>query len=343
MQKTLLSFLGKKEIYPTIFYLDNSTTEYKITFNNTIPENGQNIGKIKWTYSKNNLLIYLNKHTSQNICDNYIFTTNYETKNVSLLKSQLQKSIRRQMTDLSINISYQFINLDLNEFLRRILIITLEDTMLNKYFPILTWMMVAYSTNNWNPTNNDINWLLNYVKYLCNINTRENYKHLDNTNIKPNYNVILFNNLIFSLELRKSYGGMTNDLKMINWFVKEWDNRFNKHIYIETLNTELIIEDLLNNFIENKIELIKPINMLIEGVDFHNYPQILDEIKKIYVTYDINNIKKAIWEYSSKYNERTFIETGETEEENKDYYEIWKNIKECKTTYSIKYLKINTI
>ncbi len=215
--------------------------------------------------------------------------------------------------------------------------------MLNKYFPILTWMMVAYSTNNWNPTNNDINWLLNYVKYLCNINTRENYKHLDNTNIKPNYNVNLFNNLIFSLELRKSYGGMTNDLKMINWFVKEWDNRFNKHIYIETLNTELIIEDLLNNFIENKIELIKPINMLIEGVDFHNYPQILDEIKKIYVTYDINNIKKAIWEYSSKYNERTFLETGEKEDANKDYYEIWKNIKECKTTYSIKYLKINTI
>jgi len=231
----------------------------------------------------------------------------------------------------------------LNEFLRRLLIITIEDTMLNKYFPILTWMMVAYSTNNWNPTNNDINWLLNYVKYLCNINTRENYKHLDNTNIKPNYNVNLFNNLIFSLELRKSYGGMTNDLKMINWFVKEWDNRFNKHIYIETLNTELIIEDLLNNFIENKIELIKPINMLIEGVDFHNYPQILDEIKKIYVTYDINNIKKAIWEYSSKYNERTFLETGEKEDANKDYYEIWKNIKECKTTYSIKYLKINTI
>ena len=145
-----------------------------------------------------------------------IFNKDYTTQNISLLKSELQKCIRRKLNKLAINIAYQFINLDFNEFLRRILIIILEDTILNKYYPIITWMLIAYSTKKWKPSINDINWLLNYIDSLCNINIRENYNKLDYTKSKiPNYDIKIFNNLIFSLELRKSYGGMTNDLKMI--------------------------------------------------------------------------------------------------------------------------------
>jgi len=340
MQQTLLSFMGKKEIYPTIFYLDNSNNDYNVYLNNNIPKKNIKIGKIKWNYSKNDLYIYLNN----NNYDTYHFQKNYTTKNISLLKSQLQKSIRQQLTDLSLNIAYQFINLDLSEFLRRILIITLEDVLLNKYFPIITWMMVAYSTKNWKPSTNDINWLLNYIKFLCNLNYRENYDKLDITTIIPKFKIDLFNTLIFCLELRKSYGGMIGDLKMINWFINTWFNRFTNNINIDILNNNIIIEDLLN-IIENK-ELNKPTTMLLEGVDFHNYPQILQKIKSVYMTYELEDIKKAIWEYSSKFNTRYYLNTTnkETPDDLDDkYYKIWKNIKDSKKKYSQIYLEINTL
>jgi len=340
MQQTLLSFMGKKEIYPTIFYLDNSNNDYNVYLNNTIPKKSIKIGKIKWNYSKNNLHIYLNN----TYYDIYNFQKNYTTQNISLLKSQLQKSIRQQLIDLSLNIAYQFINLDLSEFLRRILIITLEDVLLNKYFPVITWMLVAYSTKNWKPSINDINWLLNYTKYLCTINYREKYDKLDITTVIPKFNVDLFNTLIFSLELRKSYGGMMSDLKMINWFINTWYNRFTNNINIDILNNNIIIEDLLN-IIENT-ELIKPTEMLLEGVDFHNYPQILQKIKSVYMTYELEDIKKAIWEYSSKFNTRYYLNTESKETPNDlddKYYKIWKNIKESKNKYSKKYLENNTL
>jgi hypothetical protein len=340
MQQTLLSFMGKKEIYPTIFYLDNSNNDYNVYLNNTIPKKSIKIGKIKWNYSKNNLHIYLNN----TYYDIYNFQKNYTTQNISLLKSQLQKSIRQQLIDLSLNIAYQFINLDLSEFLRRILIITLEDVLLNKYFPVITWMMVAYSTKNWKPSINDINWLLNYTKYLCTINYREKYDKLDITTVIPKFKVDLFNTLIFSLELRKSYGGMICDLKMINWFINTWFNRFTNNINIDILNNNIIIEDLLN-IIENK-ELIKPTTMLLEGVDFHNYPQLLQKIKNVYMTYELEDIKKAIWEYSSKFNTRYYLNTENKETPNDlddKYYKIWKNIKDSKKKYSQIYLELNTL
>ena len=340
MQQTLLSFMGKKEIYPTIFYLDNSNNDYNIYLNNDIPKNSIKIGKIKWNYSKNDLYIYLN-NTNYNI---YNFEKNYTTNSISLLKSQLQKSIRQQLIDLSLNIAYQFINLDLSEFLRRILIITLEDVLLNKYFPIITWMMIAYSTKNWMPSINDINWLLNYTKYLCSINYREKYDKLEITTVIPKFKVDLFNILIFSLELRKSYGGMMGDLKMINWFINTWYNRFTNNINIDTLNNIIIIENLLT-IIQNT-KLIKPTEMLLEGVDFHNYPQILQKIKNVYMTYELEDIKKTIWEYSSKFNTRYYLNTENKETPNDlddKYYKIWKNIKDSKNKYSQKYLEINTL
>ena len=125
MQSTLLSFLGQKEVYPTIFYLKN----YNVDFINKIPDKSKFIGKIKWKYSSNDLSIFIDINEYET--DLYQFNNYYTTNNISLLKSQLQKAIRRKLTDLSINIAYQMINLSFNDFLRRLAIITLEDVILN--------------------------------------------------------------------------------------------------------------------------------------------------------------------------------------------------------------------
>ena len=91
------------------------------------------------------------------------------TKNIGLLKSQLQKAIRRKENKLAMNLGYQLMNVDMNQFLRRLAIITLEDVILNQYYPVLIWMMMASSIKGWSVSLNDVRWLLSYINYLCNI------------------------------------------------------------------------------------------------------------------------------------------------------------------------------
>ncbi len=328
MQTTLLSFLGQKEVYPTIFYLKN----YNVDFINRIPNKSKFIGKIKWKYSSNDLSIFIDINEYET--DLYQFNNNYTTNNISLLKSQLQKAIRRKLTDISINIAYQMINLSFNDFLRRLAIITLEDVILNQHYPVLIWMMIAYSTKKWKPNNQDILWLLSYVKCLCNIDLREKYLKIDYNTPICDFNNKFYNILIYCLELRKSYGGMKGDIKFISWFIKEWIERFqNNSDYISSLNTQII---LLKDF--PKIRFID----FIEGVDFHHYPSLITEIQIQYPQYSQEEIKNAIWHSSSKINYRTFI-NNHKEIINNDFINIWNSIKQYKEELSKKYLIKNKI
>ena len=115
MQNTLLSFLGEREKYPTVIYLK----DYKVEFMNNIPKDSKFVGKMKWKYSGNDLNIYLCIN-NYNEC-RYKFKDDYTTKNIGLLKSQLQKAIRRKENKLAMNLGYQLMNLDvllINIFLK---------------------------------------------------------------------------------------------------------------------------------------------------------------------------------------------------------------------------------
>lgn len=338
MQTTLLSFLGEKELYPTIIYLNFIDNIYNVEYLNNIPSNSDYLGKIKWNYSKNDLNIYINKKLlNSNL---YNFESKYTTKNVSLLKSQLQKSIRRMNTNLSINICYQMINLDFNELLRRLLIITLEDVFLNQYFGILTWMMVAFSAKKWNPTNKDINWILNYVNYLCSISYRDKYYKIDTVHKSCDIDDKLYSSLIFSLELRKSYGGMKGDIKMLNWFINEWNIRFKSN----SEHTDFIKKNMkVVNILNENIVLVKPSEMLLEGCDFHNYPDIINIIYSNNLQFNKEQIKEAIWQYSSKINFRNYIDNNIKDKPNDDYYDIWNEIKDLKNKLCKEYLIKYTI
>ena len=55
------------------------------------------------------------------------------------------------------------------DILKRLIIITLEDAVLTKHIIIIIWMMVASYKNIWKPTNEQINWILNWLKREVNI------------------------------------------------------------------------------------------------------------------------------------------------------------------------------
>lgn len=62
-----------------------------------------------------------------------------------VLKSILQKSIRRRRPFPSVRVAMELIDKALGELLRRLPIIILEDSTLHPDFPLLVWLMVAES------------------------------------------------------------------------------------------------------------------------------------------------------------------------------------------------------
>lgn len=62
-----------------------------------------------------------------------------------MLKSILQKSIRRRQPLPAVRVAMELMDKALGELLRRLPIIILEDSMLHPDLPLLVWLMVAES------------------------------------------------------------------------------------------------------------------------------------------------------------------------------------------------------
>lgn len=62
-----------------------------------------------------------------------------------MLKSILQKSIRRRRPLPAVRVAMELVDKALGELLRRLPIIILEDSMLHPDLPLLVWLMVAES------------------------------------------------------------------------------------------------------------------------------------------------------------------------------------------------------
>ena len=140
------------------------------------------------------------------------------------------------------------------------------------------------------------------------------------------------------MELRKSFGGMKGDMKFLNWFIKEWNTRFKiNNQNIDTLYYKMELIDI------EYTNLINPVDMLLDGVDFHNYPKIIELIYSKYNDLTPEEIKKTIWEYSSKTNKRKYLNNDITDIPNINYNDTWIKIKDFKNLLSKQYLLRNTI
>ena len=97
------------------------------------------------------------------------------------------------------------------------------------------------------------------------------------------------------------------------------------------------------NILDKNIILIKPFEMLLEGCDFHNYPDIIKIIYSNNLEFTQEEIKEAIWNYSSKINFRDFINHNINDDPDSKYYNIWNKIKDLKNKLCHEYLVKYTI
>ena len=135
---------------------------------------------------------------------------------VPLIKSNLQKAVRRRDNSIAIQSALALIQKDPMELLRRLPIIYIEDVCLMDSYSIVVWLMMAdkeYGALK----KRDIDIILNIVNSLCDCKTYFNYIKNDysyaftheSLQFAPNGSQLL------SVYYRSQYGGMKGDMKML--------------------------------------------------------------------------------------------------------------------------------
>jgi hypothetical protein len=205
--------------------------------------------------------------------------------NVSYLKSNLQKSVRRKQTDAAMSTASQLFHQNPNELLRRLPIIATEDVYWTNWINYIIWIMCWYSKTK---TLSKLHYVvvMNTVKQLCELDVAFDYREMDKFNPLLNPEVLLTDPFFLAVTIRQNYGGMKGDMHLLA-YTKE------KKAWIECdniLSTNMIIH----------IPIFSKQHMLLESIDFH-CSSIMDafsgEIPR-------NVLRKWIWEFRSGRNVR---------------------------------------
>lgn len=210
---------------------------------------------------------------------------------VPLVKSNLQKAVRRCNTQIAIQSALALIQMAPMEFLRRLPVICIEDVCLMDSFSIIVWLMMA-DKDYGKLTPLDIDILLQIVVSLC--ETRMFFPYVKNDltyaftpealQFCPNADQLL------SLHFRSEYGGLKGDMQMLRVAI-DYYRLHPAEVFkteFQTINYELV---------EREIEI------LVEAIDFHPFPQMLTMLNKL-VALDRDTIKQFIWFVESGYNVR---------------------------------------
>lgn len=268
---------------------------------------------LDWTKMKQTINVY----TDSLLQPTFVLKNDTGWKNIHLLKSQLQKAIRRGLNDIAVKTALTMIKVDCEALLRRLMVIMIEDSTLHNSFGLLMWLYAAM-THNYKITEKQVSWILSLVNWLAlsqNCITHIDYKPISFPYLM--YNVLHddypndVKYVLYAIMLRVSYGGMAWDMNMLLQVVS-W-----------CLNKKLTIDDTVFEIIDYKtIPQLKDTEILYFAVDYHCCKQLITMVRQQHKNYTNSQIEKCVWECSSKINIRK--ETIIPEEEQ----ELWAKIGE---------------
>merc|ERR1712224_473421 len=133
----------KDNTLPRYFIL-NSYDNAEFEFNINKSDKYETIANIKWKLGNHPLKILRKKNKEVN----HTFPeVSYSEKTIPILKSNLQKCIRRSKEMKAVATAYLMLNIDPSSILRRLPIIYIEDVHIDISFATIVWYMIAVSKN----------------------------------------------------------------------------------------------------------------------------------------------------------------------------------------------------
>ena len=270
---------------------------------------------------------------------------------ISLLKSNLQKAIRKNNKDVALKSAKALMNEDVIQFCRRFPIIILEDVILHPYLKEVIDILAKVSKKDGKLDKDDKDFLLGVVADAATFQWRENLineeewvnvnKESDEAEewIKDNAEEI--NKLpdeelglIRSIRYRAKMGGMTGDMRVLQRYSNLWAFRFIKNKKRWSYKT-LKAGWTFNKIKYSDVEKIKRTDVLLEAVDFHCSPLLnillkKDSVKslseKYYPDREVNSvIKGIIWRLRSGVSKKREIKSKEV----RDWYDYMILFKGC--------------
>lgn len=214
----------------------------------------------------------------------------------SLLKSNLQKAVRRRLSDIAVTTALALIQSSPVEFIRRLSIIFIEDVEANEDLVFIVWLTVADKYYRW--TSTDILYLLNAVYYITTETDCLPESIRDTCNIHYTLHELVgiknVSDTVLCIKLREMYGGMKGDMNMLECAVVHYLSNSVKSSKI-TSQPLAIRED----------SILQKLYIIDDAIDFHCFPTMLREIRVAsQYKYEENEIQKCIWYTCSGINVR---------------------------------------
>ncbi|GFH60957.1 hypothetical protein CTEN210_17433 [Chaetoceros tenuissimus] len=289
---------------------------------------------------------------------------------VPVLKSILQKSVRRRRPKPSVRVAMEIADKALGELIRRLPIICLEDSFLHHEFPFLVWLMIAHSKD-FIPPKYLLDKVMQIVYEISSCPWQDvfsNSGELEQAFTLSNVKNLSFEEsdkdscqlMIRAMVLRKAYGGMRCDMKMMDSFMQIWSGRFTQRLVDETvidllrkrfphLSDDLLWKDVpllmhslhspvdINQLTKDGFEKLLRNDISASGIDFHcsNIVEALLQNDRFHSsvsqiikgnTNDLADlVKSMMWNYSSGVNHRIKMQKN-MNEVNDGLKSFWKDL-----------------
>jgi hypothetical protein len=249
---------------------------------------------------------------------------------IPLLKSNLQKAIRRGDAINAVHTALALLQKSPNEFFRRLAIIYIEDVTLFDNYSIIVWLMMV--STDYALTNNDyaiiINIVVNLVicpKYYrfgnmeCDSRS-EDQKEGDVEEVVTTFShefleTCANHSQLLALHYRRLYGGMKGDMVMLDKAIMH---------YVCAPEEMEMTAQISFHIAESSARL----SILDEAIDFHPFPNLLNILSRLtFINKDV--LREIIWHAESGYNFRKkfTIMSSEEYKERSEWRTIEKHLK----------------
>ncbi len=314
-QKSLHSFFpsyrndGSEIKIKRFFYLkwtNKFKPDFEATWYDERPQDVNFIQEVKWANVRKSHTFYICGNFPDLDEKKFFIPHEAKYKNIHLIKSHLQKTIRKQDDTLAVPSAVHMLKIEAMDLFRRLPIIMIEDAKLHKSFSTLIWLLVAVSSTTFKMKKYMYDYILGVIYVLTKIKKKDVINYVSETarpktiDLLQHYNELNDEqcSLLYSMHLRVSYGGMQGDMEMFEQYANVWYTRFknNSNEKIETMEVPPI------SFFS-----VKPLELEqwdLSAIDFHCQTSFIDLINKKYPDIEADEIKKLVWFNSSSINTR---------------------------------------
>lgn len=242
---------------------------------------------------------------------------NDKKASVSLLKSNLQKAIRRNNSNMALKTAKALLEMDEMNFLRRFIVIIFEDVILH---PSTAQVVdILKKRMNEELSNEDRDLILRVVYDLAECEVRDEEEIKDDLIIDWSKLDEGQKNIISAILFRSKIGGMGGDMLQLKYFSKIWEERFINGFKAQDL-WQYLKKKPTKPIKFNEIGELKKKDILLEAVDFHCSPLLRILLKKPVIVTLIKNeypnsdeeaiLKSVIWRMRSCINYKVQINKG---------------------------------